>query len=142
MKKNLDQLSLFNRQSLNIVSRLKAAMRESLRCCGPSREQIAEQMTEAILVEGLKFPGNSRSISKAILDKWVSESSPHVIPLSFLPLFCVITRDFLPIHILLMPLGLKPVGKRESKLLEWAEKEIKRRHISREIKRLEEEIGI
>jgi hypothetical protein len=141
MKKNSDQLDLFSRPSLNIISRLKAAMRESIRKCRFSREQIAEMMTEAVVVEGLRFPGNSRSISKAILDKWVSESSPHVIPISLLPIFCAATDDTLPIQVVAGTLGATIISDRELKTLRWAEAEIKRREATKREKKLAEDIG-
>ena len=142
MKKNPDQLNLFDQPSLNIISRLKAAMRESLRQCRLSREQIAERMTTVILIEGLKCPGNSRVISKTILDKWVSESSPHVISLPLLPVFCTIAGDFLPIQIMCRPLGLTIISDRERKLLEWAGAEIKRREATKQANRLAEDMGL
>jgi hypothetical protein len=142
MKKDSDQLFLFNHPSLNIISRLKAAMRESIRQSRLSRDQIAEQMTDALLIEGLRCPGNARAISKAILDKWVSESARHVIPLSLLPVFCAIVGDWLPIQIVVKPLGLTIVSDRERRLLEWADAEIKRREASKKAKRLAEDIGI
>lgn len=134
------QLTLFNKPSLNIIPRLKAAMRESIRACSFSREQVAEQLTDIVIMEGLKFPGNTRSISKAILDKWVSESSPHIIPLALLPAFCAIAGNYLPITVLAKALGLEVIGERERKLLCWAEAEMERRKISKKTRRLIEEI--
>jgi hypothetical protein len=142
MKKNSDQLFLFDQPSLNVVSRLKAAMRESVKRCRLSRDQLADQMTEAIRTEGLPFPGNSRSISKAILDKWLSESARHIIPLSLLPVFCAIAGDWLPIQVVAKPLGLTIISERERKLLEWADAEIRRREASKRARKLAEDIGL
>lgn len=142
MKKNSDQLSLFDQPSLNTISRLKAAMRESLKRCRLSRDQVTERMTEIILIEGLRCPGNSRAISKAILDKWVSESSPHIIPLSLLPVFCAVAGDWLPIQVIARPLGLTIISERERKLLLWADAEIKRREASKRANKLAEDIGL
>lgn len=142
MKKNSDQLNLFDQPSLNVISRLKAAMRESIRRCRISREQIAARMTEIALIESLKWPGSSRAISKAILDKWVSESSPHVIPLALLPAFCSVAGDWLSIQVLARPLKLIVIPDQERKLLEWAEAEIERREASKKERKLAEDIGI
>jgi len=142
MKKNSDQLSLFDEPSLNIIFRLKASMRESLRRCRTSRDHIAERLTKIALAEGLKCPGNSRSISKAILDKWVSESSPHIISLTLLPAFCAAVNDWLPIQVLAKSLGLTVISEREQKLLEWADAEISRRHALKKERKLAEDLGI
>lgn len=142
MKKNSDQLSLFDQPSLNVISRLKAAMRESLRRSRMSRDQVAFHMTNIALIEGIRCPGNSRAISKAILDKWVSESSPHVIPLSLLPAFCAAAEDWLPVLTLTNPLGLSIITKRELKVLRWARAEIRKREASKAERKLAEDIGI
>lgn len=140
-KKNSDdQLSLFDGPSLNVLSRLKAAMRESLRGCRLSRDQIAEHMTETAWIEGLRLPGNTRVISKAILDKWVSESSPHIIPLPLLTVFCAVTNAWLPIHVLARALGLTLIDGKELKILRWAQAELERRGISEKAIRLLKEI--
>jgi hypothetical protein len=99
-------------------------------------------MTRVAIVEGLRLPGNSRSISKAILDKWVSDSSAHIIPVGLLPIFCAVVGDGLPIQILARPLELALISKQEAKILEWARAELERRKIEKRVQKLTEEIEI
>ena len=136
------QLNLFERPGLNIQSRLKAAIREALRECKLSREQVADRMTEIAKIEGLRPPGNAKAISKSTLDKWAGEAGNHHIPLSILPIFCSVTGSDQPLKVLTAPLGLKVINNEESKLLEWARAERRRRKATKQAKRLAEEAGL
>jgi len=78
------QLGLFGCPSLNILPRLKAAMRGALRTSSFSREQIADRMTELCRTHGIRPPGNAKAISRAMLEKWVAEGAAHVISLQAL----------------------------------------------------------
>ena len=98
-------------------------------------------MTEIAKIEGLRPPGNSKGISKSILDKWAGEAGNHHIPLSILPIFCSVTGSDQPLKVLTAPLGLKVINNEESKLLEWARAERRRRKATKQAKRLAEEAG-
>jgi hypothetical protein len=138
----MDQMDLFDRPNLNVTCRLKAAMRESLKNCDLSREQVAERITEIMKVEGLRCPGNSRGVSRAIFDKWVGESSVHMIPTAILPVFCAAARSWLPLQVLAASAGLKLISPDETKLLLWGQAEAGKRKISKRAKKLAEEIGL
>lgn len=137
-----NQMSLFDRPHLNVIRNLKASMREAIKNSKLSRDQIAQEMTEIARVEGLRPPGNSREISKTLLDKWVSDSSAHIIPLAILPVFCAVTESTLPLQALARALGLTIIAEQERKILSWAEAEIEKRRVARRARRLAEEIGI
>jgi hypothetical protein len=63
------QLNLFG-PSLNVTSRLKTAMREAIRNCLLSREEIAERMKALASMDGLGG-GRGSKISLPNLDAWV-----------------------------------------------------------------------
>jgi len=136
------QYRLFEKPQLNVVPMLKAVMREVLKDCDLSREQVAGRMTELMQAEGLRCPGNSRSISKAILDKWVGERAAHVMPLPLLPIFCAAVKTRAPLQVLGWPLGWEVITEEDGRLLTWARAEIEKRRVTKKAKKLAEEIGL
>ena len=138
----MQQAYLFDKPDFNIVPLLKSAMRESLRECPLSRDQVAAEMSGMIDSAGLRFPGNSRSISKPILDKWVGESSAHVIPLSLLPIFCAVVETRLPLQIVCAPLRLVVITEEDGKVFLWGRAEIEKRRAIRRARKLAEEIEL
>lgn len=133
------QLHIF-KPSLNATSRLKASMREAIRNCRLSREEIVDQMRALAKTEGLGG-GRGTTISLPALDAWVAETKPHVIPVNLLPLFCDVTRDGAPIAVLAATNGLSLIGPQERQLLEWARTEVRSRQLARKKKRLLAEMG-
>jgi hypothetical protein len=136
------QNQAFERMSLNTVFRLKAAMRKALKDTNLSRDQVADEMTEIMKIDGLRLPGNSKSISRTILDKWVCESAQHMIPVSLIPVFCQVVDSCLPVKILIQPLNLNIIDRNQSKILEWAEAELEKRKIIEKARKLSEELGL
>ena len=128
---------------MNPVPRLKAAMREALKGCGLSREQVVDRMNELASLEGLTTGGRSKKVTLPLLDKWVAEGAPeHVIPLKFLPVFCEAVGSFAPLQVLAGCLGLTIIGPEEAKLLEWARLEVERRRLRKRARQLAQEVGI
>jgi hypothetical protein len=114
-------------------------MREGIKGCALSREQIVDAMRQLALVEGLGG-GRGSTITTANLDAWVSETKPNQVPLGLLPLFCRVTGSVEPIGALLAPLGGAAVNARELQLLEWAQVELETRRLSRHRRKLLQEI--
>lgn len=91
------QLKLFdsdNRLPLvvaGLVASIKAAMNRDAAACGMSREQIADRMNEISQAAGVRLTqGNSRSISPALLEKWLSPAErEHVPSLIAVNVFCL-----------------------------------------------------
>ncbi len=137
------QRGLFDRPSLNPVPRLKAAMREALKGCGLSREQVVDRMNELASLEGLSTGGRAKRVTLPLLDKWVAEGAPeHVIPTKFIPIFCEATGDYGVLRVLARCLGLAVIGPEEQKLLEWARAEVEKRRIAKKARKLAEELGL
>ena len=137
------QLTLWDAPSFDPVTRLKAAMRDALKACPSSRERVVSDMNELAALEGMTCNGNAQKVSEPLLDKWVAAgSTAYVIPLRFLPIFCKVVGSSLPMQAMVAPLGLEIIGGEEKKLLEWARAEARRRHLSKEAKRLAQEVGM
>ncbi len=136
-KKSFEQRHLFGSPSLNPVPKVKAAMKEAIKECGLSREQISDEMNRLAKINGVHA-----KVSPSLLDKWVAQEAAHIIPWKLLPIFCKVTGSILPLAALAAPVGATLVIGKEVKLLEWAKAEIKRRELSRKTRKLLEEIGI
>ncbi len=134
-----EQLNLFG-PTLNVTARLKAAMREALHKSDFSREQIVDKMRMLAKADGLGG-GRGSTISLPNLDAWCSETKPNLIPVNLLTLFCHVTKDLGPLKVLAHPLQGTVVGRREQKLLAWAEIEVQAKHLAKKRKRILSEIG-
>lgn len=132
------QLPLFG-PSLNVTSRLKASMREAIRACNLSREEIVDRMKTTAITEGLGG-GRGSTITLANLDAWCSETKSNLIPVSLLPMFCHITRDLTPLKVLAGPLDAGIVDSKEMRLLAWAKIEAQSRELARKRKKILSEI--
>lgn len=132
------QLNLFG-PTMNVTSRLKAAMREAIRSCKLSREEIADRMKAIAKSDGLGG-GRGSTISVANLDAWCSESKANLIPSNLLPLFCRVTGDISAVAVLAAPLQATLVDKKDAQLLEWARIEVQAKQIAKRRKRILSEI--
>ncbi len=137
-------LQLWDKPNLDPLARLKAAMREALKGCPLSREQVVDEMNRLAGLEGIPGSGNSRQpVTPALLDKWVSPASAgHIVPLRLLPVFCQVVGSTLPVAALAAPLGASLVSGEDLSLLEWARTERKRKEYARRARRLAQEAGI
>ena len=134
---------LWDTPSIDPINRLKAAMREALRNCPLSRTKVVTDMNELASIEGMTCNGNAQKISEALLDKWVAAgANAFIIPLRYLPLFCKVTGNTASLQAVCAPLGLQIIGDEDRKILEWARAELRRRHLTKEAKRLAQEVGL
>jgi len=132
-----DQLNLFNRTSLNPVSRVKEAMRQAIKSSELSREQVVDRMNELARVEGITTGRRAKAISIDTMEKWLSHSAEHLIPWKLLPIFCHVVNSISPFKPLLAALGASVIDKKEWLMLEWAKAEKEKRAIRRKQKLLE-----
>lgn len=137
------QLSLWDSPSFDPTDRLKAAMREALKNCPRSRDQVVSDMNALAAMEGMTCAGRSQEVTSAILDKWVAGGATgHRIPVHYLPIFCQVTESILPLQALLAPLGAMAISGDEAKVLRWGQTELERRRLNRESNRLAQEVGL
>ncbi len=118
------------RPQIDVGTKLKAALRECVRKCRLSREQIVDEMALLAKQAGIGT-GRGATISLANLDAWLAAAKVNQMPLVILPLFCHVVRDLAPLKVLIAPLEADVIGKREAKLLAWAEMEIRSRNLNR-----------
>jgi hypothetical protein len=86
--------------------------------------------------------GGGKLVTEAILDKWAARGARnHIIPLRLIPIFCRVTGSLLPLQAL-MPQGAELVSGPDLAYLKWARAEIEKRKITRETRRLAQEIGL
>jgi len=133
------QLTMFGR-NLNVVSKLKEAMRESVRRCSLSRQEIVDEMLHLGRGAGI-VNGRGTTISLTNLDAWLAAGKPNVIPLVYLPLFCYSVCDLSPLCELVSPLDAEVISGKDSKILAWARMEIKSKNLEKKKNLLLSEIA-
>lgn len=137
------QLQLWDSPPLNPVHRLKTAMRNALKECPLSRARVISDMNELAERDGLTCGGRTQKVTEDTLDKWVAAGAvEHLIPLKYIPIFCMVTSSSLPLRALASSVGLEVIGPEDRKLLEWARTEARRRHLTKEARRLALEVGL
>ncbi len=118
---------------------VKAAMREVIKGCPLSREEITEDMNRLAILAGIR-----RKATPALLDKWVAPSSDHEISLRMLRLFCRATGNNLPLEVYAK--GFKGVrGLLDEETvddLEWARKQIAFRRAKKEADQADRKKGL
>lgn len=123
------QLDLFGPPT-DVGPKLKAALRECVRKCRLSREQIVDEMAHLARRTAMD-KRRGTTISLANLDAWLAAGKPNQIPSVMLPLFCHVVGDLNPFRVLVTPLDADVIGKRKVNLLTWAEMEIQSRGLNR-----------
>ncbi len=135
-----EQLSLFSNKSLDPTSKVKEAMRQAIKQSELSREEVAHRMNELAKIEGIKAGGRTSGISLNLLDKWLSQSADHVIPLKLFPIFCVVVKSIDPLRPLLGTANAFVVTNQEWKLLEWGKLQKQKRNLIKKEKQLAEDV--
>lgn len=132
------QLGIFG-PSLNVTSRLKAAMRDAVKSGKFSREQIVDRMNEAARREGLGG-GRGSKITVAALDGWMAETKGNMIPVGLLPLFCWAAETIEPLRVMAACIDAIIITEEESKLLELARLDQEAKRLARRRRILASEI--
>lgn len=99
----------FQAQAPDLVSKVKASMRDAARLSRLSREQILDRMNGIALVAGVRLTvGNAQTLSSATLDKWLNpadrEHMPGVLAIN---VFCAAVTDPAPLAVQLAAHGLE-----------------------------------
>lgn len=137
------QLNFWENPHLDPTSRIKSAMREALKDCGLSRDQVVDQINELAKREGMTTNGNGQRVTVELLEKWVSPSAAgNRIPIQYLPMFCRVTGSLLPLRALAAPVGADVITGPDRLKLAWAEAEIAKRKTTAAARKLAAEIGL
>ncbi len=118
--------------SLDISLSFRAALSKVLSKCRDGRYQLAVKLSEY----------TRRNISKDSLDKYVSSNLDYALRAEDLPATIAVTGSLEHIQVLLDPVSCSVVTPEDNKLLQLARLTQQRNHLSVEIARLENEIGI
>lgn len=118
--------------SLDISLSFRAALSRAFSKCKDSRYQLAAKLSEY----------TKRNISKDSLDKCVSSNLDYALRAEDLPATIAVTGSLEHVQVLLDPVGCSVVTPEDNKLLKLARLTQQRNHLSIEIARLENEIGI
>ncbi|MHC1726538.1 MAG: hypothetical protein AB9866_11090 [Syntrophobacteraceae bacterium] len=140
------QLTIRDYLSLDPSDALKIAMSEALKEASQtrnlSRAQVVDAMNALVVSAGIHHEGKKSAITEDMLNKWVARGSTnHQIPVKYIPAFCQATGSMLPIEALLPP-GAQIIDGEEVVCLKWAKVEIRRRELTKESRRLAQEVGI
>jgi hypothetical protein len=115
---------------LDLARLVKAAIGESIRVSGLSREQVVDEMNKLIELNGIgvkKIP-----ISKSLLEKWIAPSSIHEMPPKYWPIFAATVNSYAHYRAQLEALGLQVIGGDEISIYEYGKNEVQRlRHNNR-----------
>jgi hypothetical protein len=143
MKKAI-QLTLFATQSYNVEPDIKEAMHAAARESGKSRAEIVDEMNRIALRYGVRMAkGNGSNVSEDTLEKWLNVNATGYFPsVRALMIFCAVMRDHALkiLNILVRPLGLKVIGAKDIKKLEWAKEYHRVKEGRKKLRLLESEI--
>lgn len=123
MTSRYHQMNLFDQKTLNCTYEIKRRMRILIAKSHLSRDEIADQMSEAAAQEGMKI-----SVSRGTIDNWVKDSDPGRLPSpACLTIFCHVMGSNWPIEAMLEPLGAGAISGDDCKVLAWGKAELERR---------------
>ena len=128
----------FDAPPLNLLSRLKAAMRQAVKDSRFSREEIVDRMNRQAEVEGIRAR-RGRPISLAALDGWLAGSKNNLPDPELLALFCWAAESSGPVGVLAGSLEARLVNEDQGRVLDWAENELKIKHLCKRRRQLEPE---
>ena len=124
----LDELRQSDRQpssegSLNMREQLRIAINEALKGCPLSRWEVAGKMSHLLGIE----------ITKYMIDAWTAESKDgHRFPAEYLPAFCEVTGDRLPLSMLAKKAGLFALPGPDAMRAEIQKLDEQTKHLQRE----------
>ena len=125
--------------SLNLMGRLKAAMRQTADESRFSREEIVDRMNQLAEAEGI-LARRGRKFTLAQVEGWMAGSKNNLPDAEALALFCAGAEGNLPLAVLAGGLGAAVIDESRVKVLEWAENELAIRQLTRRRKQLEPEV--
>jgi len=142
MRRHQQQLSLFDRPTLNVGRAVKDALNRAARESGLSREQLVDRMNELAERHGVHLTrGNGRRLTLEVFEKWLNPADlTRQMPLKALPVFCAAAGDRSALEALAAPLGLRVIGSNEQRRLEWADAKLAVKAANRRIRQIEAEL--
>lgn len=141
----MNQLSLIDDILLltGAIPAIRTAMREVAGADGSEgRKMLVERLNEVSQRAGIRLTsGNSPSISKATLDKWLSPSdTSHSPSILALLVFCKVTGNLEPLRIAVQVLGVDLMTREDRKLRDYAKAILEEKEARKRKHKLEKEL--
>jgi hypothetical protein len=140
------RLSLFDDDPVTKLAGLLPALSAAMHCAANesrmSREQIVDKMNETAKRAGVGLNSNARTLSVAVLEKWLNPSETgHRPSLAAVHVFCLVLDDVRPLEVLL---GLHDCGlmtREDRKLRDYGAAILAERDARKRKKQLEAKLG-
>lgn len=126
-----------------VMVAIKTAMRDAAGAPeGEGRKMLADRLNEIAQRAGIKLTGgNTQSISKATLDKWLAPSdTSHPPSILALLAFCRATGNVEPIRVAVQALGLDLMTEEDKKLRDYGAAVLEMKAARKRKRRLEEDL--
>ncbi len=125
-----------------LVPSLRAAMNRAAGEDESGRKMLVDKLNAVARDAGVRLTsGNAKAISKDTLDKWLSPSDrDHTPGILALAVFCVATKDFGPLRVLLQGVGLDLMTPEDKAHRDYGRACVAERQARKRKKQLEEEI--
>lgn len=141
----MTQLSLLETsyQLAGAMAAIRAAMRATVGAPeSEGRKALPDRMNAIARQAGVRLTqGNQKNISKDTLDKWLSPSdASHPPSILAVLAFCLATRDYSPLRVMLQSIGLDVMTPEDRKMCEYARALIEQKRVRRLLRKLEDEL--
>lgn len=138
------QMSLFegDAQLAGLIPAVRAAMNAAAGLDPDGRKLLVDKINALAASGGVRLTaGNTKSISKDTLDKWLSPADrDHVPNLLAVVVFCLATGDLRPMREALRPLGADVMTPEDRKYAAYGRAIIEQKAKAKAKRRLEEEL--
>lgn len=139
------QASLFDHCAplASAMPAIKAAMRAVAGAPeGEGRKALPDKINAVASASGVRLTaGNTRTISKDTLDKWLSPSDESHPPSILAVLaFCLATDDSAPLRAMLRSVGLDVMTAEDRKVCEYGRALIEQKKMRKRLRKLEDEL--
>ena len=140
------RLSLFDDDPVTklagLLPALSAAMHRAANESRMSREQIVDKMNEMARRAGVCLNSNAKTLSVAVLEKWINPSETgHRPSLAAVRVFCLVLDDVRPLEVLLGLHGCGLMTREDRKLRDYGAAILAERDARKRKKQLEAKLG-
>ncbi|WP_027176484.1 hypothetical protein [Desulfovibrio aminophilus] len=142
----MKQLSLFDDDGMSqlagLIPSVRAAMNRAAGADEEGRKLLLDRINAVAVSAGVRLTaGNVKAISKDTLDKWLSPGDrDHTPSLLAVVVFCLATKNYDPLRMLLRVVGLDVLTAEDRKLRDYGRACVSEREARRKKKQLEESI--
>lgn len=142
MQKQYSLLDDTSSHLAGLIPAIRAAMNAAAGSDDQGRKRLVDRINAVAVSAGVRLTaGNVKAISKDTLDKWLSPGDrDHTPSLLAVVVFCLATKNYDPLRMLLRVVGLDVMTAEDRKLRDYGRACASEREARKRKKRLEEEI--